>query len=84
MRFGRTARCISLIILHHRRKFEAGVRRENSEKERMLNYAHSKKFMNLGPWSLVKVYLFETFYALNISYDLLVFAVLLNVCKLVC
>lgn len=55
MRFGRTARCISLIILHHRRKFEAVVRRENGEKERMLNYVHSKNFMILGSWPLVKV-----------------------------
>jgi len=84
MRFGRTARCISLIILHHRRKFEAVVRRENSEKERMLNYVHSKNFMNLGSLSLVKVNLCETFYVLNISYALLVFAMLINVCNLVC
>jgi len=83
MRFGRTARCISLIILQHRRKFEAVVRRENSEKERMLNYVQPKNFTSLGSWSLVEVNLCEAFYILNI-YTLLVSAVLINVCKLVC
>jgi hypothetical protein len=50
----------------------------------MLNYVHSKNFMNLGSWSSVKVNLCEAFYILNISYALLVFAILINVCKLVC
>lgn len=63
---------------------EAVVRRENSEKERMLNYVHSKNFVSLGSWSLVKVNLHEAFYVLNIPYALLVFAILINVCKLVC